>query len=57
MSINISLVIVDLIKFFEDRNLLDVALGLKEDLNLKNQANQQSILTSVRKAIARTEKH
>ena len=36
MSINISLVIVDLIKFFEDRNLLDVALGLKEDLNLKN---------------------
>ena len=36
MSINISSIIVDLIKFFEDRNLLDVVIGLKEDLNLKN---------------------
>jgi hypothetical protein len=33
MSINLSLVIVDLIKFFEERNLLEVALGLKDDLN------------------------
>lgn len=43
--------IKDLVKFFEERQMHDVAQGLGEDLNALKKKNQSDVLLSIRKAL------
>jgi hypothetical protein len=51
MSSHQGQLIKDLIKFFEDRSLFEVASSLKEDLKINQKLNQANMLAMVRNAI------
>ena len=57
MTANNSQLLSDLVKFFKDRGLLEVAQGLAADLKTTNIKMESSILDVVRKAVARSERH
>ena len=57
MTANHSQLLSDLVKFFKDRGLLEVAQGLTADLKTTNIKMESSILDVVRKAVARSERH
>jgi hypothetical protein len=43
--------IKDLVQFFEERDLHEVAIGLKEDMKSIRKKNQDDLLVCVRKAL------
>lgn len=46
----------ELVQFFKERNLTEIADGLKADLDGKKRANEAEVLASVRKAVVKVEK-
>ena len=46
----------DLVEFFEQRNLHDVAQGLKKDLKQNTKNSQQNVLGMVRKAVVQSDR-
>jgi len=47
-------ILKELVQFFEDRNLSEVADGLRKDLKDFKSLGQQGLLTAVRKAVSNT---
>lgn len=56
MSAHSSKLLADLVAFFEDRNLPEVAAELKQDLKANSAAMNSEVLASVRKAVVNSEK-
>jgi hypothetical protein len=47
----------DLVKFFEDRNLHEVAKGLKDDLKSNNKLMQSNLLGTIRNAVTQSDQY